>query len=474
MSNTLIQIKRSTTTATPPNGSLSAGELAYSYNSDKLFSGNSTGTGVIAIGGKYYVDLTIAAFDKANSASANADNVAVAAFAYANAVGSAGNSYSVAIGTAGNSYSEAVGAAGNSYAASVGVSANSYADGVGTSANAYADGVGTSANAYSDATFVKLTEPNQTITGNIAITGRLTVTGNAQFLDTETLRISDPLIYLAGNNYTSDIVDIGFIGNYNDGSANLHTGLFREHVNKEYYLFQGYTEEPYNNHIDTTANGFSIAVLNATVRTSNLILGGVNAITWIASTFDKVNAVATSANSYAASVGVSANAYAASIVAPAFDKANGAVQTGFVTIVANGTSIVADSNNDSLSIVQSDGIKILGNATSDEITIGLLPTGVSATTYGGADTVGTFTVDQFGRITSAANASIAISASAITSGILTVPRGGTGVSTFTENGILFGNTAGALKVTAAGTEGQVLQASATGVPQFGMLDGGSF
>jgi hypothetical protein len=250
--------------------------------------------------------------------------------------------------------------------------------------------------------------------------------------------------------------------------------LFREHVNKEYYLFQGYSEEPYNNHIDPTSNGFSVAVLNAALKTSNLTLGGINAISWITAAFDKANSVAISSNNYANAVGVSANAYALSIVTPAFDKANGAVQTGFVTIVANGTSVVADSNNDSLTITQADGIRIVGNATTDEITIGLNQTGVTAATYGAADRVGTFTVDQFGRITSASNATISIAASAITSGILTVPRGGTGVGTFTENGILFGNTTGALQVTAAGTEGQVLQASASGVPQFGMLDGGSF
>lgn len=474
MSNTQIQIKRSTTTATPTNGSLLPGELAYSYNSDKLFSGNSSGTGVIEIGGKYWVDTTIAAFDKANAATSSASNVSAQAFEHANNVGVSANAYAAAVGVSANAYAAAVGVSANAYAAVVGTSANAYAAAVGVSANAYAAVVGTSANAYSDATFVKLTAADQTITGNLAVTGKLTVSGNVQFLDQETLRINDPLIYLAGNNYSSDVVDIGFIANYNNGSANLHTGLFREHVNKEYYLFQGYNEEPYNNHIDVTANGFSVAVLNADLKTSNLTLGGINAISWITAAFDKANAVAISANSHANAVGVSANAYALSIVTPAFDKANGAVQTGFVTIVANGTSIVADSNNDSLSIVQSDGIKIVGNATSDEITIGLLATGVTAATYGGADTVGTFTVDQFGRITSAANASIAISAAAITSGTLTVPRGGTGVGTFTENGILFGNTAGALKVTAAGTEGQVLQASATGVPQFGMLDGGSF
>ena len=50
-----IKIKRSTTTAVP--GSLSAGELAYSDNSDKLFIGAPADSAVVAIGGKVYVDM---------------------------------------------------------------------------------------------------------------------------------------------------------------------------------------------------------------------------------------------------------------------------------------------------------------------------------------------------------------------------------------------------------------------------------
>ena len=52
ISNTRIQIKRSSTTATPSG--LNAGELAYSYLSNTLFLGNSTGTGVVNIGGLLY------------------------------------------------------------------------------------------------------------------------------------------------------------------------------------------------------------------------------------------------------------------------------------------------------------------------------------------------------------------------------------------------------------------------------------
>ena len=50
-----IKIKRSTSTAVP--SSLTAGELAYSDNSDKLFIGAPADSAVVAIGGKLYVDM---------------------------------------------------------------------------------------------------------------------------------------------------------------------------------------------------------------------------------------------------------------------------------------------------------------------------------------------------------------------------------------------------------------------------------
>lgn len=57
-SNTLIQIKRSQTTAAPP--SLANGELAYSFSSNKLFIGQTDtaddAVGVEYIGGKLLVD----------------------------------------------------------------------------------------------------------------------------------------------------------------------------------------------------------------------------------------------------------------------------------------------------------------------------------------------------------------------------------------------------------------------------------
>ncbi len=55
-----------------------------------------------------------------------------------------------------------------------------------------------------------------------------------------------------------------------------------------------------------------------------------------------------------------------------------------------------------------------------------------------------------------------------------VADGGTGASTFTTNGVLYGNSTSAIQVTSAGTDGQVLQANSSGVPVFAHIDGGTF
>ena len=54
---------------------------------------------------------------------------------------------------------------------------------------------------------------------------------------------------------------------------------------------------------------------------------------------------------------------------------------------------------------------------------------------------------------------------------LSVSNGGTGTTTFTSNGVLYGNGAGTVQATAAGTSGQLLLANATGIPTFTSLSG---
>jgi hypothetical protein len=54
---------------------------------------------------------------------------------------------------------------------------------------------------------------------------------------------------------------------------------------------------------------------------------------------------------------------------------------------------------------------------------------------------------------------------------VTVPHGGTGQTTLTQNGVVFGNAASAAGITAAGTNGQVLIGSTGGAPAFATITG---
>ena len=187
------------------------------------------------------------------------------------------------------------------------------------------------ANAAFAAANTKFSSSGGTISGAVEITADLTVHGNTRFVDQQTLSVGDPLIYLAANNYSSDVVDIGFVANYvNTGGANVHTGLYRSSGTKEYYLFYGYDKEPYNNYIDPTGNNITMAVLNSTVRTSNLILGGANALGTIAAVYGQVN---TNSTILTSAYGV-ANA--------AFGKANNALSNTSGTTFAGSLTITGN------------------------------------------------------------------------------------------------------------------------------------
>ena len=213
-----------------------------------------------------------------------------------------------------------------------------------------------------------------TINGDVTITGNLTLSGNTTFINVQTYQVTDSLIYLAANNYISDLVDIGFIANYvNATGSNVHTGLMRDSGTKEYYLFQGYDKEPTNNHIDPNGNNFTISVLNANLKSSNIVLNGIVVDQWI-------------------------NA--------AFTKANQQTNLAFSTVVANGTSLVADSNADTLTILTSGNVAITADAAGDNMTFDLTTTGVTAATYGSSTIVPVFVVDSRGRLTSVTNTTI--------------------------------------------------------------------
>lgn len=192
---------------------------------------------------------------------------------------------------------------------------------------------------------------------DVAIYGDLTVSGNLVTTNVQSVVISDPMIYLAGNNTSSDLVDIGFVGNYFQSATSKHAGLIRDASVDQFFLFRGLTQDLEAELTVNTADAtFTIADLNAFLISGALVSNSTT-----------------------------------------------------VTITANATVNV--------------------NITANTLSL---------------------------------------------STALAVGSGGTGLTTVTAKGILYGNSTGPLGITSAGTDGQVLQANSTGFPVFADLDGGSF
>ena len=119
----------------------------------------------------------------------------------------------------------------------------------------------------------------------------------------------------------------------------------------------------------------------------------------------------------------------------------------------------------------SAGGLLIGNGTGAVSTLANVTYTLTGT-LGAAKAITSLTVDAYGRVSAATAEDI--------SG-LTVTQGGTGASTFTSKGIVYGNGTGALSVTdAAGTSdqtwsNQILTTTNAGVPVWtSTLDGGQF
>ena len=149
----------------------------------------------------------------------------------------------------------------------------------------------------------------------------------------------------------------------------------------------------------------------------------------------------------------------------AFTKANNSVQTSFVTVTANGNSITSSSNNDTLTITSAtaNGINVL-NPTSKTIDLGLRTSGVTAGSYGTSTAIPAFTVDEFGRITSASTNSVSTTINLTgTTGSGSVSGGGT-LTFASNNGFVVSSTGGS---TLYLNSAQDLQTSAS--PSFNNL-----
>lgn len=201
-------------------------------------------------------------------------------------------------------YANSIGAAANGWANTVGTTVAAAANGWANTAVAPAFAQANTALTTGQAAFAQANARYSTsggpISGDVSIAGNLTVTGSSTTFNVSSIVVNDPVIFLANSNYTTDLLDIGFVGHYNDGT-NAHTGFIRDANTKEYYVFSGYTPEILaNNTINIADPSFALSNIYASYVKANLVgntitvsssatVAGLNTVPAIQAAFGQAN-----------------------------------------------------------------------------------------------------------------------------------------------------------------------------------------
>lgn len=101
-----------------------------------------------------------------------------------------------------------------------------------------------------------------TLPDGLVVTGNLTVQGTTTTIEATNLAVADNMIYLRDGETTGN-VDLGFAGNYNDGTY-AHAGFFRDATDGRWKIFDSYTPEPdAASDINTSHASFALADFQA-------------------------------------------------------------------------------------------------------------------------------------------------------------------------------------------------------------------
>ena len=562
ISNTSILIKRSSSSATP---TLKAGELGYSYLSNTFFIGNSSGSGVVNIGGLLYTQTIDQAtnantgstlvkrasdgsffgqlFGNANTATALQTGRTVgiiAGDANANSVtfdGTQNINLSVVLSTMTNLTAGQYGSttavpvitvaangrvtnvstqaiSTSTYIANSSVSTSlgggqtlTFLNNNGITTQVSANGSGANVIFSTDNTVLRSNTttnvgPVQTISTDVTIAGNLIVTGTQTFVNTSTVVTNDSLIKLAANNTAADIVDIGFYGtsNINPSAAgsNVFHGIIREGSGGanagDFYVFKNLVTDPTGNTVNyaalTQANlraniiSSNVTTVNLSVsNTANVVTLGVSGVANISSlgvtTANIAGLTATNATINTAII-PTANITTLGVSGVSNLASLGATTANIAGLTVTNTTVTSTANIATLGVSGVANLASLGATTAN--IAGLTVTNTTVTSTANISTLGVSGVANLSSLgATTANITGATISTLYLTNALGVPQGGTGASTFTANGIIFGNGTGALLSTAAAGSAdqtwsnQILTVTNTGAPVWTTtMDGGTF
>jgi len=424
ISNTSILIKRSTATGTP--STLKAGELAYSYLSNTIFIGNSTGTGVVNVGGQYYTTQID------NATSANTPGTIVKRDASGN----------ISVGY--------ITAAGITVGSLIANSANSLSQT--TYFGAYGDA--TAANvSFNGTANVELNVVLATVNSNIG------TYGNTTTIPSITVDAKGRITAISNNTIATSFTVSG-----NTGSGSQSGG-------------GTLTIEGNGTGINTTVTGSGgsetvlIGTDNTVLRsnTSSIGLQTIGTDVQISG-----NLIVTGTATY---VNTSISQTNDSLIELAANNSVGdVIDIGFYGLYNNG------STNNITGLVRDAGSKnyyLFANIISTAATTANT---LSNNYFTQANTATLYTNINSYQVTGAtANITNATIGTLSLTNALAVGQGGTGQTSFTSDGIIYGNGSGGLGVTAAAGSSdqtwsnQILTVTNAGVPVWSStMDGGSF
>ena len=494
MANT-IQIKRSTNNTVPNSnisgGTLTNGELGYSYSADdgsgdeagqgKLYIGHADGLGgtrsAVIIGGSYFTER----LDHANGTLTAAS----------------------AILTDNNSHIDAL----KTTALYIGSS------GAATEVTATATELNKLDGVTADTTEINLLDgvtASTTELNYVDVALGTATASKAVVLDTNSHidTVKTAALHIGTSGSETEVTSTATQLNYLNGltaviETNLAAGTAATHTTLA-------SAKSIKTYVDDTRTGLEVKDSVVVATTGNITLSGTQTIDGIAVTAGqrvlvKDQSIATQNGIYV----VASGAWSRSTDADTAEEFNSGcfffvekgtanADNGFVmsqdTTITFGTTDITFSQfsgagqitagdglaktGDTLSVNTSTGITV----TNDNVVIDTAWTGQAAIT-----TVGTIGTGAWGatpisatyggtglNTSSSTGVGIVTSGTWTTPGQLTVGFGGTGASSFTSNGILYGNGAGTIQATGAGTTGYFLYSNA-GTPAWtNVIDGGTF
>ena len=103
---------------------------------------------------------------------------------------------------------------------------------------------------------------------NITVAGNLTVSGTTTTVNSTTISVTDPLVFVGNDNNATDAVDLGLFGMYDtSGSQDLYAGLFRDASDGKWKLFKDLQTAPTTT-VNVSGTGYTVATLVANLEGS--------------------------------------------------------------------------------------------------------------------------------------------------------------------------------------------------------------